>query len=209
MSTEVVRVRRIQAVLNLPEHKTPAYVSRALAIVSAMTGNPNFPSPTPPLGTISSAIEALADAEAKTLSRASVTFPERDQARFALHGLLLELRFYVQRIADGDAERATAIIESAGMYVKRPSIRPPRVFKAKRIASGAIALIVPSASKYASYEWAISHDEKETWASLPPTKQATTTVRELTPGSRVYFRYRAVTPAGPTDWRDPISIIVG
>jgi hypothetical protein len=208
MSTDPVHLRRVLAVLNLPDHKTPEYIHRARAILRAMTGNPNFPSPSPPLGLVAAAIDALNEAEVSTLTRAAVTYPVRDEARRRLHTLLLQLCVHAQWIADGDPDHAESIVESAGMFVKRRGVRRPRVFAAKCIASGTVMLIVPSAGKYASYEWAMSRDEQQTWETLPPTKQATTIVKGLTPGSRVYFRYLAVTQSGPTDWRPAISIIV-
>jgi hypothetical protein len=209
MATDPVIVPRIRATLGLPEHRTPEFLTRARAIVAAMTGNPNFPSPDPPLATVEAAIAALEAAEVRTLSRTVGTVPERDYARQQLHDLLRTLCSYVQKVADGHTEGAAAIVESAGMHVKRSGARPPRVFAASRGAvSGSVKLVAPSAGKYASYEWAISYDGGKTWELLPPTKQSTAIVTGLRAMTPVHFRYRAVTPKGPTDWSDPIAYFV-
>jgi hypothetical protein len=48
----------------------------------------------------------------------------------------------------------------------------------------------------------------ETWVSLPITVKATNDVDGLTPGSTVYFRYRASTKDGTSDWSEPLAQIV-
>ena len=59
----------------------------------------------------------------------------------------------------------------------------------------------------ASYEWALSTDQK-TWQSLPPSLQAKTDVAALTPTTTYFFRFRSVTKDGAGDWSASVSIFM-
>jgi hypothetical protein len=206
MGRSIGSLRRVIALLKLPKHQTPLLITRASSIVSSMTGNAFFPAPEPSLATVTAAIEALTVAETATLSRAKGTVEVRNEKRVVLVSLLEALCGHVQKIADGDPEQAGSIIETAGMFVKRARTVYARVFRARPGLSGQVLLEVPSTG--VSYEWQYSLDGGVTWLDLPPTKQAHTTVKGLKPGMTVFFRYRAVTKEGPTDWSQRISIIV-
>jgi hypothetical protein len=209
MSTTTKTVSRPIALLKLPEYQVPLLITRARAIVRSMTGNPSFPSPDPSLVTVEAEIDELEKAEVATRMRTVGTVALRDEKRLALVQLLQRLCTYVQTAADANLDSAPSIIESAGMYVKKERILPPRVFAAEPgDVSGSVELVAPKAGHRAGYEWAHSTDGGTTWVSLPFTVQASTTVSGLTPGSTVHFRYRAVTKDGAGDWSQPVSIIV-
>jgi hypothetical protein len=209
MSTTTKPVSRPIAVLKLPEYEVPLLLTVARAIVRAMTSNPRFPSPDPPLAKVQVAIDALTAAETATRTRAHGTVPLRDAKRLELLVLLQQLCAHVQAIADADVEQAVSTIESAGMSVKKERVLPVRVFAAKRgPVSGTVKLVAPRAGERAGYEWAYSTDGKKTWTALPFTVRASTLVTGLQPGSTVYFRYRVDTKDGAGDWSEPTSIIV-
>jgi hypothetical protein len=209
MSTTTKPVSRPLAVLKLPEYRVPLLVTVARAIVRAMTQNPHFPSPDPPLATVEAAIEALAVAQTATLTRMVGTVATRDEKRRALVMLLEQLRSHVQAAADADLEHAVVIIENAGMEVKRPRTVRARVFTAKQgLVSGSVEILAPKAANRAGYEWAYSTDGKGAWVPVPFTVQASTTISGLSPGSTVHFRYRAATKDGAGDWSQPVSMIV-
>ncbi|HLK35695.1 MAG TPA: fibronectin type III domain-containing protein [Polyangiaceae bacterium] len=197
------------AVLKLPKNHVPRLISYARSILSAVTNNPSFPSPRPPLATVEGAIRALEQAEAATLTRRVGTVATRDQRRLALQILLEQLRGHVQARADADAEHGASIIESAGMAVRKKGGPAPRTFTVKTgRVSGSVQLVAPKAGNRAAYEWQYSSDGKKTWMSCPTTVQATTIIRGLAPASSVFFRYRTVTKDGTSDWSDPLSRIV-
>jgi hypothetical protein len=209
MATSTKAVSRPLAILGLPKNHVPDFIAHARHIVQAMTGNPSFPSPVPPLARVEQAIDALAEAEAETLTRAAWTVSEREQKRWALKSLLEQLCGYVQTVADADREHAGSIIEGAGMSVKKKGGPPPRHFQAKPgDNSGEVILITRKAGNRAAYEWQQSTDGGETWVSLPVTVQATTSVAGLTPASIAHFRYRTMTKDGTSDWSEPVSIRV-
>jgi hypothetical protein len=209
MSATTKTISRAFAVLKLPENEVPRLITYARAIVTAMTNNASFPSPNPTLARVAAAVEALSQAQTATLSRMLGTVAERDEKRLDLVVLLQHLLAHVQEKADADTNQAAAIIESAGMAVKKTRVPAARVFEAKRgPVSGSVTLVAPKAGNRAGYEWAYRTDETQTWVSLPFTVQAGTTAVGLRPGSTAHFRYRAVTKNGTGDWSQTVSIIV-
>jgi hypothetical protein len=121
--------------------------------------------------------------------------------------LLQQLRGYVQVTADGDPQNANAIIESAGMTVRKQPSFPPRVFSAKPgPVSGEVKLVAPKAANRASYDWEYSTDAGVSWLAMPSTMKASTTLVGLTPGTSVTFKHRSVTKKGESDWSAPITL---
>jgi hypothetical protein len=210
VSTSAKQAPRIIAVLKLPRYRVPLLLARVRMIVERMTGNTWFPTPVPALGIIQAAIDDVDDAQTTTLTRLKDSVAARDEKRVVLLSRLESLRGYVQAIANANPEHAGSIIESAGMYVK--NVRGPagRVFSAKQRKSEEVELSVPSAGDRAAYEFQYGLDGGKTWLSLPDpfTTRTTATVKGLTPGSTVHFRYRASVKGVTGDWSNVIAIIV-
>jgi len=208
MTTTAKSPNRSIASLKLTR-KVPALITQAQNIVEKMTSNPSFPSPTPSLATVTDAVNQLQVAESATLSRTKGAAATRNEKRTALVKLLEQVKNHVQTTADANVETATSVIQSAGMAVKKPALRAPRVFAAKPGAvSGSVNLVTHRAALRASYEWQYSTDSGKTWLAAPSTLQAKTTIPGLAPSSTVMFRYRAVTKHGEGDWSLPTSLMV-
>lgn len=185
-------------------------ISLARAIVQALTGNPAFSSPTPTLAILSAAINDLETAQTAALTRVKGAVEVRNEKRAALVKLFADLRAYVQTVANAALpEHAAAIIQSAGMNVRKTPVRRPRVFAATQgSVSGSVKLVAPFAGPRGAYDWQWSADGGKTWQLAPSTVQSKTSMIGLTPGSTVLFRYRAVTRTGESDWSEPTSILV-
>jgi hypothetical protein len=194
-------------VLALPR-RINALITYADNVVTRMTGNAYFPSPSPALAKVSAAIADLQNAETATLARTKGAAATRNAKRAVLVGLLQQLRSYVQGIVDGNEENAPAIIQSSGMAVKKAATRKPRVFAALAGASpGTVKLVAPSAGSRASYAWQYSTDGK-TWIDLAMTLQARATLTGQTPGTVLQLRYRWVTKTGEAAWSTPVTFTV-
>jgi hypothetical protein len=201
-------INRAIVTLKLPR-KVPDLIKYAQAIVTAMTGNANFATPEPTLAAITSATNDLVTAETATQARTRGAAATRNAKLATLVQLLEQLKAYIQKTADANMENGAAIIQSAGVSVKKPVVRAPRTFEAKAGAvSGSVKLVAASAAHRASYEWQYSTDGGKTWQVAPVTLQAKTTISGLTPGATVTFRYRGVTKAGEGDWSQLITFIV-
>ena len=201
----------IVVVLKLPEDNVPRLVTRAKNIVQRMTGNPWFPSPSPPLGDVMSAIDDLDAAEVRTLTRALDSVTDRDAKHLVLVQRLDELRGYVFKIAVDNPDHCAEIVESADMYLKRLRGPSPRVFAAKPGShSGEIDVTAPYAGDRAAYEFQYSLDGGKTWLPFPQvtTNKASATLERQKPGSTVHLRYRVTVKGVTGDWSDAIWIIV-
>jgi hypothetical protein len=203
-----VSMHKTLAALKLPT-QVPALLAVTHAILTAMTDNPSFPSPTPPLAAVSSALAELSDAEVATRTRTRGTVAARNAKRASLVTLLVQLKAYVQGVADADPEHADARIESAGMYVKKNTAPAKPVFQVKPGAvSGSVRVAARSAGDRASYQWAWSPDGGTSWRPARATLQATTVFAGLPAGSTCSFRYRTVTTRGGTDWSEALTVLV-
>jgi hypothetical protein len=206
MSTPIAH--RSVAVLKLPR-PVPAALTYSRNIVTAMTGNKSFPTPTPPLTDVTTAINDLDQAEQAALTKVHGAVATRNQQRLALLAKLELLRGYVQNIADADREQASGIIQSANMQVRKVPTRVKRVFAAKQGAvSGSVTLVTASAGRRASYDWEWSSDGGKTWQALPTTLQTKTSMTGLQPAASYSFRYRFVVKTGVGDWSQPVSILM-
>jgi hypothetical protein len=208
MSITTNRVRHSTATLKLPL-SVSALVTYAKGMVKRMTANPSFPSPTPTLAAVTTAIDDLQVAEAAALARTKGAVATRNDKRAALVLLLKQLRGSIQTTADASAENGAAIIESAGAAVRKTPTRRARAFAAKPGAvSGTAKVVAAAAGRRASYEWHYSTDGGKTWITAPVTLQARTTIAGFAPGATVLFRYRPVTKAGEGDWSQPASLVI-
>ena len=116
--------------LKLPT-RVQALITYATGIVTALTGNPYFPTIVPTLVTLTAAIAALQTAETAALARAKGAVITRNEKRLALVQLLQQLKGPIQAAADANLENGASIIASAGVAVKKTVVRSPRVFGAK------------------------------------------------------------------------------
>ncbi len=201
-------INRAIVTLKLPR-PVPALIKYGRAMVTAMTNNPNFTNPDPALASVAAALDELQVAETATQARTHGAAATRNDKLSTVVQLLEQVKGYIQKTADANMENGAAIIQSAGVSVKKPAARAPRTFEAKPgPVSGSVKLVAKSAARRASYEWQYSSDGGKTWLSAPVTLQAKTTVQGLTPGGTVTFRYRGVTKAGEGDWSQLVTAIV-
>ncbi len=207
MATSTTKAHRSLAVLDLPK-RINVLITYADNVVTRMTGNAYFPSPSPALAAVSAAITDLQSAETAAVARTKGAAATRNRKRALLVSLLQGLRQYVQSIVDGNEENAPAMIQSSGLAVKKTAVRKPRVFAALAGAnSGTVKLVAPSAGRRVSYAWQYSTDGK-TWVDLALTLQARATLTGQTPGAVLQFRYCSVSKTGQTDWSAPVTLTV-
>jgi hypothetical protein len=199
---------RSLAILKLPK-VVSLLITFAQNVVTRMTGNPSFPSPSPALAAVSTAIAALQSAETAAVARTKGAATMRNDKRTALIALLEQLRAYVQSIADATPENGAAIIESAGLPVRKPANHGPRTFEVKAgPVTGSAKLYAKSVGPRSAYLWQYSVDAGKTWVDWPATVQAKTIITGLTPGVTAEFRYQPVSKTGEGDWSQTVSMVI-
>ena len=194
--------------LNAPQQKY-ALSPYGRHVVTCMTGNAKVPSPNPPLSAVTAACAAL-DVSQAAMPGNKATTAQRDADWLALLLLLHHELDYVDGVAEQQTNpaEAEAVITGSGFAVRKGFTRNKDTLAAKYgLASGDVNLEARAVTSDASYYWQWSTDMKS-WVSLPDTKQASTTVAGLTPALTYYFRFRALTRKGMTDWSQIIGLLV-
>ena len=201
-------IHRVIASLNVPRQAS-LILGVAKAIAGALTGNKWVPTPDPPVATIQTAITDLEAAENAAKSGLKTAVAARNQKRRALLTLLEQEKGTVQKAMDGDPENAHEIAVSAAMGVRKVPVRTKRTFTVRPAPlSGAVEAFTGRVAIRASYEWQYSADGGKTWQSAPSTLRTKTIIAGLQPGVSYAFRFRAITKSGPSDWSDPITVLV-
>jgi hypothetical protein len=209
MPTTNKSIHRATISLDVPK-KIADVILYANNIVQKLTNNASFPTPTPSIAALTAAVDDLHSAETTALSRAKGSATVRNDKLTVLVSLLQQLDGYVQGIADATPENGAAIIESAGLTVRKTAAHGKRPFAAKQAPlSGAAIVTAVTAGPRSSYEWQYSTDGGKTWVPAPATTQGKTTIAGLPVGTTVQFRYLAVTPkGGQGDWSAAVSLLV-
>jgi hypothetical protein len=188
------------------------YMLKVRSIVLEIGNNPGFfPTPSPTLASVTTHVDDLEAAESIALTRVTGSAAARDLQYDIVQKDVLGLLSYVQTLADNAVDEVTAIaiINSSGFNLKNRGVHVKPDLKAMNgSVPGVVKLIAKAAGRMrASYLWQSSPDDTN-WTDLPATLQAKTIVHGLTPGQRVFFRYRIVIKTGPQSWSNSVSWIV-
>jgi hypothetical protein len=185
--------------------------SKTQLILSSLTGNANFPTPTPTLAALQTAFDVFQAALVKAGTGNRVDIAEKNEAREVLVNLLRLLCAYVNLTANGNR----AMLLSSGFNISKdrePSIitKPENLKIENGLSSGELLLSV-SAVKGA---YAYLH-EYTTDATLAPQSwvSSTTTASKalldnLQPGTLYYCRVGAVGANGQLLYSDAASRMV-
>ena len=199
--------------LNLRQ-PVPEKIQTGRQIVAAMTNNPNFASPHPPLADITLPLSTLDDAYnahqiAKTDARTKAS--AADDAEIQVDRLLRKLAAYVESIADTDE----TIIASAGMQTKASRTTPSIVVAPQALSAtagdheGEIDLSWRKVDNAKSYIIQTSPDppSAESWSHADTTTVASKTIQNLTSGKKYWFRVAAIGSLGQSGWSEPATRI--
>ena len=204
-----------QIKLNFSRLSIPEKVARARQIVTALTGNPHFTGPQPPLTSITTAANdleaAFADAQASR-QEANTKTTIQNAKEDVLDKLVSQSAAYVTAVGGGDE----VIIQSAGMNLRaaRSAVGVPSQPQALAATAGdrdgTMDLSWDPVVEAASYVIETSPDPPTatSWKHLGVSTKSSFTVTDLVSGSRVWFRVAAINAAGQSAWSDPATKIV-
>ena len=189
--------------------QVPVYINNCRLVVTMMTGNPYFPTPTPPLALVTTHIDTL-DAHELLARKGGVgLFEQRDASLGVLQIDMRLVKAHVQSVADAHPHaEAESIIKSAGMGVGKKPTRTKATIAAKHgEIPGRVVLRAKALPGPVQYRWQMSTDQ-QTWTDLEETFKAETTVDGLMPATVHYFRLWTVTRHGLSGWSQVVSIVV-
>ena len=183
------------------------FITYARHIVECCTGNPHLPNPNPPLATITTHIDALAAAHATAQAHAPGAVDARDVHLQTVMVDVHALAAQVQIAANANPAQAAEIITSTGFGTHPHGVHAKPDIRA-HMGPGGLVLLAAIAVHHAAYEWQMSSDAGKTWAALPSTDSAHTSIAGLTVGQSYAFRVRANVQGKPGDWHETTPFLV-
>lgn len=203
MSTFNARVK-----LGLTTLSSTELVATAQGIHDAMVGNINFPTPTPTLPVVQTAITALATANADVDNNGGkVEHQARRVAERALRALLKQLGAYVQMASNGVED---IILSSAFGVVKRGGpigeLNPPRDLVSNIThKTGRVSMKWNrDAGTDSSHVYMSTKNDPFEWSLVGVTTKSRFDVNGLDPRQLYWFSVTAIGAAGESSKSEPL-----
>lgn len=164
---------------------------RTLGIIAAMTGNAQFPEPSPAIADISNSLQLFSDALALSLTKDKVKVAVKNKYRSNLAFQLSKLASYVEFIAQGDR----AILSGSGFSLSAASsssktLAQPSSFTVEvgSRSGAALAYIssVPNAKAYL-FRWGVAPIVNDSWLHAIQSKPRFI-ITGLVPGTTYSFQ---------------------
>jgi hypothetical protein len=206
---------------NFQSISLPRFMAQAQRIVTAMTGNPQFPEPwpltVPSLAQLNADLVSFSIAYAATAGRDLSRIAERSKARMVLANGLQQLGLYVEMMANGDE----SLLATTGFDLRTrkaralvPTLLPsPQNLRLKRgETSGLLIARVTSLPQAASYDVQMTTADPTVESNWISAGVFSVCRRIELPGLislKTYsVRVRGINSAGPGAWSLPSSLTV-
>jgi len=203
---------------NLRHLSIPEKIARSQQIVAALTGNPNFTAPHPPLAQVTAAInelEAASNAVQAARQDAKAKTAAQNAKEEAFDRIVTQLVAHVESVAGDDPQ----LILSAGLDVRSAATAtpasethsaPPALTATFGDHDGEIDLAWDTVRGARSYVVERSADPptETSWTHAAVSTRSQTTIEDLTSGTRYWFRVAAITATGQSAWSNPAMKIV-
>jgi hypothetical protein len=189
-------------------HKFATYLH---VIAAGLTNNPYFTNAAPSAAQFKAGADAMADANAKAKGGGPNAAAFRDKVRSDNEKLCDQLVLWVgltTRASTGDPATATAMIVSTGLSTRKHTMYVKAQLTPKYgYSTGEVLLSARAAKGRAAYLFEYSLDGN-TWTAVPQSLVTRVHVSGLTPATIYYFRFRAQTRKGMTEYSSVVSFIV-
>ncbi len=205
---------KMKALIGFGSMKDDELLISATTIVNAMTGNTNFPAPTPDLADVQLLLDDFGSKLATARKRGS---PEdtaiKEESIPALVSALQKLGYYVNAVADGHL----STLLSSGFPTNAPSTSslPPSMVLNVRLSdtaqSGQMRLDFAKQAKVLVYEYCYRKVEspEAPWSDrLTTSSSRNNIIAPLEPGQYYEVRVRAVNTKGAGDWSQTARFLV-
>jgi hypothetical protein len=189
----------------------PVLVTDVTTIVTSLTTNPNYATPSPALALITTANSAFSAAIAAAADGGKQATSDKYAKRAELVSLMRQLANYVQGACLNDMTK----LLSSGFPVQKPDRSPasiPVTPIAPKVAQGLTGQAVPVTKPVDFtyiYNWRVALASKpDDFVQHGQSTAARTTFEGLTPGQAYVFQCNAVGTAGTSDWSNAGSLMV-
>ena len=181
------------------------------SVISKMTNNAEYPTPTPTLASVQTSLTAFQDALAEAKDGGPSKTAAKNAAREVLMTKLRNLTLYVQMECGDDL---AVLLTSGFEATKTPTPAgilpaPQQVTLTQGPLSGTLDLRGRPVSNAGAYEAQKTTriDNPGSWESVDQMTAARMQIEGLTPGKTYWARIRAIGSAGPGAWSEPVSAI--
>jgi hypothetical protein len=187
-------------------------VTSAETIVTSMTNNADYPTPSPALAVVKAAVDAFTVAIANAVNGGTDLTAIKNAKRNELVALLRQLALYVSSACNGDMAK----LLSSGFPAQKPTRTPIGVLPApvtpiitQGAHSGELdAITTPLLGAY-TYGWRVAlASSPKVYVQTAQTTAARTTFSGLTPGQTYNVEVNAVGAAGQSDWSNAAELTV-
>jgi hypothetical protein len=171
-------------------------------ILTNLTGNANYPNPSPSLAVLQTAIADL-DAAINASKPNIITINSKE---VFLEKVLYALKAHVELECNEDEDKAV----SSGFELRQGGGTKPKVFSAKQgKLSGGVDLEC-AYQKNAAYVWEYINDpiNQNTWVQFKVTNNTNTTLSNLIVGNKYWFRVKAIVKDEEQTYTDPHMVHV-
>jgi hypothetical protein len=181
-------------------------------IITSMTGNANFATPSPTLAVISTALSAFTVALAGAADGGIEKTAIKNARRAELVSLLRQLASYVFATANGDMTK----LLSSGFPAQKtshspigPLPAPTTPFLSQGPVTGSLSASTPPVNGSYIYNWRVAlASAPAVYVKQVQSTAASNTFEDLTPGQIYDVQLNAVGTAGTSDWSGPGELMI-
>lgn len=191
-------MKRIQLALNLKGLDPSGIELYANTMYRALNTNTNFTGVATYLPALSTGISHLRSA---LISAQPGSLAIKKQVAY-IKKVLVAIKGIVELECDDDEEKAL----SSGFTLKQNNGTRPKVFEARQgEVSGTVKLVCPYAGQYAAYVWELTTDISLAtgWKEFKITNTASAQAAGLNPGTKYWFRVKAIVQDVEQPYSDP------
>jgi hypothetical protein len=201
--------------LNFRNLPVSAKIAKAKQIVTALTGNPNFPSPNPPLADIAAVITQT---ETKSSERdaaqqlAKTKTTELNAFVDELDGVMSQIAGHLDSVAGNDEAKILSAgfdTRAAATATSQPPPPPSSLDTTIGDHDGELDASWDTVAGAKSYVIEISEDPPTPtgWKHAGVSTKSKFTIEGLQSGKRYWIRVAAINTAGQSGWSDPATKI--
>lgn len=198
-----------QVALKLSRLSIASKIEKTRFIVTSMTGNANFPTPSPTLASVTANVNTLETAHLTALGGGTDDTANMHAKEVLLDLSLKLLAAYVEGIGNLNPITAESVILSSGMELKIQPVHTAREFSVSITDNPGEVKLSTKYSPNATFIWQITTNpsEEDGWEQINQTTRAKLVKSGLESGTRYYFRVTKVDKFGIHPWSNVLNII--
>ncbi|MBI4945408.1 MAG: hypothetical protein HY840_03295 [Bacteroidetes bacterium] len=202
-------MKKTVVVLKLSRLSISEKIAKGRFIVTSMTGNVNFTTPSPAMPVITTNVNTLEAASIISEGGGTDDTAAMHARELTLDLSLKSLAAYVEGIANANPLNAEAIILSAGMDVKTPAVHTAREFNVSATNNpGEIKMSTKHVLRSTCiFQMCTDTSNESNWQTIAQSTRAKFVKSGLISGTRYFFRAGIIDKNGMSPWSNVLNSI--